>query len=649
MLSGLSALRRRRTARRRALRNCLPVVFEPLELRRLLSAAMLVTDINPGTGSGFYDGGSQAALGSQYFFAGNDGTHGVQPWVSNGTATGTFMLADINPSGNSNPTDFTLGNGVIYFTAFDGNTTQIWQSNGTTAGTTKVTNFSENGGDTPYQLIYSYGTLFFTDINDDGDDSVWATNGTFGAEHELKDFGQGQNNSDAGLIAAYNGTLYFEGGPSQTLWTGNATTTTALPATGVLGSVPTAYNNTGIFFNGQLYFTIAVSNGYQLWTSNGTTASQVGNTTFSSVTGSYPHDFTESGNTLYFVANDGTTGFQIWSTDGTSAAAVTSFANTDYGSINDLTDVNGTLFFPFGDTPNATLYKLDNGNATQVPLPSDGSGTDVDSLTNVDGTIFFSGAGAGGALPVTLFSSDGNTIQAVTGDPGTTPVELTDADGTLFYGSTDPSTGTELHTAAPGGSTTPPPSGPTVTITESAGSIREGSKQKITFTAVVSGGTGESFKWDFKNNGAYTVSSGKKDTIKASFSKTPPGNYPVAVQVLVNGSYITGETTLDIENVAPTVEVKNSPHHPKIGENVTFTAKWTDPGFTDTFTVLWTATNLATNNVVDSQTQSVGRAHATTFKDYFVFPSLYGVTALVTDSYGGSSSEGVTLDYTGLS
>lgn len=647
MLPALSALRRRRTARRRALRNCLPVVCEPLELRRLLSAAMMVTDINPGTGYGFYDGGSQAALGNQYFFPGNDGTHGVQPWVSNGTAVGTSMLADINPSGNSYPADFTVGNGVIYFTAFDGNTTQIWQSNGTVAGTTQVTNFSEDGGDTPNQLIFSSGTLFFADLNTDGDDSVWATNGAFGAEHQLHDFGQDQNNSDAGFIDAYNGTLYFEGGSSQTLWTSNGTTTTALPATGVLGAAPgNGYD--GLIFNGQPYFATTVSNGFQLWTSNGTTASQVGATTFSSAFDSDPHEFTESGSTLYFIANDGTNGFQIWSTDGTAVAPVTAFANTDDETLSDLTDVNGTLYFALGDT-NPTLYKLVNGLATQVALPSDGSGTDVDSITNVNGTIFFSGAGAGGALPDTLFSSDGNTIQAVTGDPGTTPVGLTGVDGTLFYGSADPSTGGELHTAVPGGSTTPPPSGPTVTVTESTSSINEGSKQKITFTAVVTGGTGESFKWDFKNNGDYAVSSGKKDTIKASFSKTPPGNYPVAVQVLVNGSYITDETTLNIENVAPTVQVKNSPHHPKIGQDVTFMAKWTDPGFTDTFTVLWTATNLATNAVVDTQTQSVGRAHAATFKDYFVFPTLYGITALVTDSFGGSSSEGVTLDYTGLS
>ncbi len=49
-------------------------------------------------------------------FAGNDGTHGLEPWVSDGTASGTYMLADVWPGTESSlPRDFTYAGGRVYF------------------------------------------------------------------------------------------------------------------------------------------------------------------------------------------------------------------------------------------------------------------------------------------------------------------------------------------------------------------------------------------------------------------------------------------------------------------------------------------------------------------------------------------------------
>jgi len=49
-------------------------------------------------------------------FAGNDGTHGLEPWVSDGTASGTHMLADVWPGTESSlPRDFTYAGGRVYF------------------------------------------------------------------------------------------------------------------------------------------------------------------------------------------------------------------------------------------------------------------------------------------------------------------------------------------------------------------------------------------------------------------------------------------------------------------------------------------------------------------------------------------------------
>ncbi len=75
----------------------------------------------------------------KYFFPGNDAVHGIELWRSDGTSTGTTLVADIYPGGNGAPTALYAWNGYIYFSGVDApNNGELWKSDGTAANTVKV-------------------------------------------------------------------------------------------------------------------------------------------------------------------------------------------------------------------------------------------------------------------------------------------------------------------------------------------------------------------------------------------------------------------------------------------------------------------------------------------------------------------------------
>jgi len=94
------------------------------------------------------------------FFIANDGVHGAEMWRTDGTATGTIMLADITAGAGSTSFSgiYEAGN-LLYFQTFDSsNKVTLWRSDGTTAGTFSI--MSNVGG----HSIHGGGDL--TNVND---------------------------------------------------------------------------------------------------------------------------------------------------------------------------------------------------------------------------------------------------------------------------------------------------------------------------------------------------------------------------------------------------------------------------------------------------------------------------------------------------
>ena len=99
----------------------------------------LVYDINPGSSSSGPTG--FAVYRSKIYFSANDGTHGSELWVWDGTSN-PYMLADIDSGGatsSSYPVALTVWNGSLYMNALNSKVgTELFKYTDTTSGVVNV-------------------------------------------------------------------------------------------------------------------------------------------------------------------------------------------------------------------------------------------------------------------------------------------------------------------------------------------------------------------------------------------------------------------------------------------------------------------------------------------------------------------------------
>ena len=177
------------------------------------SGTELVKDINSGPGGMPSYPTPLLAVGDRLYFRANDGDHGAELWRSDGTEDGTRLVDDINV-GWASSTPFAparLG-GVLYFWAFDeAHGRALWRSDGTGAGTYMVADLSieRRGPARLYGITVAGSSLYTAARNGAHGTELWRSDGTAAGTRMVADLNPGPRSSNPKWRTALGDALYF--------------------------------------------------------------------------------------------------------------------------------------------------------------------------------------------------------------------------------------------------------------------------------------------------------------------------------------------------------------------------------------------------------------------------------------------------------
>jgi ELWxxDGT repeat protein len=384
---------------------------------------VLVADIWPGVGSGL---SSTVAINftklpdGRVLFRANNGTTGNELWVTDGTAAGTSLVRDINPggAGQAGFNFATLPDGRVVFNANNGTTgLELWITDGSTAGTSQVADI-DRGGQSSNPGGFTRlgdGRVVFSATTSSGAE-LWVTDGTSAGTNLLRDINPWASSNPQDFFALGDGRVIFR-----------------------------AYT---------------FESGFELWVTDGTTAgtSMVRDIRPGGGNGlASPPGFTALGDgRVVFAANDGINGLELWITDGTAGGTsllkdINPGVGSGIGPANLRSLPDGRVVFSADDGTSGNELWVTDGTAAGTKLvhninPGTGSNPGNFVLATaqtglLDPQTVAEDSAWSFTLPADAFSDvdgDALTFSASLGDGSPLPASLSFDAGTRSFSGTPP-------------------------------------------------------------------------------------------------------------------------------------------------------------------------------------------------------------------
>lgn len=411
----------------------------------------LVKDIQPGTlPCSAYD---FTAYNGKVYFKASDVGYGdnSELWVTDGTEAGTQKVTEINPTGGSNPGNFTELNGMLYFTAYsssvannslyatDGDTVyrvkdigvyglttfngklyfrghlatstddELWVSDGTEAGTLMVKDIFPGGSYTqssyPFYFAEYNGLLYFIAQDSTNRYGLWKTDGTEAGTQKVKDIGSQVTYLKAAIGKLFFYSVKYLGIGYNAFWVSDGTEA----GTQILQELNFPDNTLSypVEMNGKVYFAASdtLTPNVEPWVTDGTVSgTQIVKDIVPPYRGCFLKHLTMMNGKLYFNAQDGFNGDEeLWVTDGTDAGTykVKDIAPGSASSFpSKLTVYNGRLYFVATAGSQQEQLWVTDGTEAGTQIVAGPAGTNVNdplyfghgigNMRVADGSLYFS-------------------------------------------------------------------------------------------------------------------------------------------------------------------------------------------------------------------------------------------------------------------
>lgn len=353
-------LNRKRAKQRANKKRSTALALECLESRALLSATPFSI---PGAHPAPQDDNPFVQFKGSQFFAGSDTGGDVELWRTDGKTAS--RVANINPTGNSNPAFLTVVKDDLYFAATNGaNGVELFKYDGKSVS--MVADIKPGAGSSsPYELTAVDKTLYF--VADDGTKGfeVWRTGGSSINTIGLTNINT-TGDSNAYDLTPFNDAVYFgatpDGGATYKLYKTGGIPNDAVQIVGILDR---PYDLT-VFKDAMYFGATSVATGQELWRTTGTTASLVSDIN-SGAASSGPYELTVVKDNLYFGANDGINGVELWKTNEMGSVSIVANVNAGGGNADpyNLTASGDALYFFASNGTGNRLWRT-NGNSQET-------------------------------------------------------------------------------------------------------------------------------------------------------------------------------------------------------------------------------------------------------------------------------------------